>query len=131
MVLTIEPMINTGTWEVDTDMNTGWAHKTLDGGLSCRYEHQFVITKDGPRIPNESGSRRDLLIGATVKKIIEKLQASQFVQNFLEYYKKVLKWILSSIAVAYYLILTIFPFLILLANLFPIFLLMLRNFCLS
>ena len=45
MVLTIEPMINTGTWEIDTDMETGWAHKTLDGGLSCQYEHQFVITK--------------------------------------------------------------------------------------
>ena len=27
MVLTIEPMINTGTWEIDTDMETGWAHK--------------------------------------------------------------------------------------------------------
>mgnify|MGYP003097224505 FL=1 len=50
MVLTIEPMINTGTWEIDTDMETGWAHKTLDGGLSCQYEHQFVITKDGPVI---------------------------------------------------------------------------------
>ena len=48
MVLTIEPMINTGTWEIDTDMKTGWAHKTLDGGLSCQYEHQFVITKEGP-----------------------------------------------------------------------------------
>ena len=46
MVLTVEPMINTGTWEIDTDMKTGWAHKTLDGGLSCQYEHQFVITKD-------------------------------------------------------------------------------------
>ena len=34
MVLTIEPMINTGTWEIDTDMKTGWAHKTLEGGLS-------------------------------------------------------------------------------------------------
>ena len=35
MVLTIEPMINTGDWEIDTDMKTGWAHKTIDGGLSC------------------------------------------------------------------------------------------------
>ncbi|VEI60543.1 methionine aminopeptidase [Streptococcus mutans] len=55
MVLTIEPMINTGTWEIDTDMQTGWAHKTLDGGLSCQYEHQFVITKDGPRILTSQG----------------------------------------------------------------------------
>ena len=25
MVLTIEPMINTGDWEIDTDMKTGWS----------------------------------------------------------------------------------------------------------
>lgn len=56
MVLTIEPMINTGTWEIDTDMKTGWAHKTLDGGLSCQYEHQFVITKDGPLILTSQGA---------------------------------------------------------------------------
>ncbi|MGV3088278.1 methionyl aminopeptidase [Streptococcus suis] len=55
MVLTIEPMINTGTWEIDTDMKTGWAHKTLDGGLSCQYEHQFVITKNGPVILTSQG----------------------------------------------------------------------------
>lgn len=55
MVLTIEPMINTGTYEIDTDMKTGWAHKTLDGGLSCQYEHQFVITKDGPVILTSQG----------------------------------------------------------------------------
>ncbi|MGC6568796.1 methionyl aminopeptidase [Streptococcus sp. VTCC 12886] len=55
MVLTIEPMINTGTWEINTDMKTGWAHKTLDGGLSCQYEHQFVITKDGPLILTSQG----------------------------------------------------------------------------
>lgn len=55
MVLTIEPMISTGTWEIDTDMETGWAHKTLDGGLSCQYEHQFVITKDGPVILTSQG----------------------------------------------------------------------------
>ena len=55
MDLTIEPMINTGTWEIDTDMKTGWAHKTLDGGLSCQYEHQFVITKDGPVILTSQG----------------------------------------------------------------------------
>ena len=55
MVLTIEPMINTGTWEINTDMKTGWAHKTLDGGLSCQYEHQFVITNDGPVILTSQG----------------------------------------------------------------------------
>ena len=42
-------------------METGWAHKTLDGGLSCQYEHQFVITKDGPVILSSQGERRNLL----------------------------------------------------------------------
>ena len=58
MVLTIEPMISTGTWQINTDMKTGWAHKTLDGGLSCQYEHQFVITKDGPVILTSQGEER-------------------------------------------------------------------------
>lgn len=58
MVLTIEPMINTGTWEIDTDLKTGWAHKTLDGGLSCQFEHQFVITAEGPRILTSQGEER-------------------------------------------------------------------------
>lgn len=55
IVLTIEPMINIGSWEIDTDMETGWAHKTVDGSLSCQYEHQFVITKDGPQILTSQG----------------------------------------------------------------------------
>ncbi len=58
MVLTIEPMINTGTWEIDIDMGTGWAHKTLDGGLSFPNEHQFVSTKDGPFILISQGAER-------------------------------------------------------------------------
>ncbi len=50
MVLTIEPMINTGDWEIGYDMKTGWLIKPSMAGLSCQYEHQFVITKDGPVI---------------------------------------------------------------------------------
>ncbi len=49
MVLTIEPMINTGTWEIDTDFKTGWAYKTLDGGLSLPHEHQFQTQRYGPK----------------------------------------------------------------------------------
>ena len=41
--------------QIDTDMKTGWAHKTIDGSLSCQYEHQFVITKDGPVILTSQG----------------------------------------------------------------------------
>lgn len=49
MVITIEPMINTGTWKAKMDDN-GWTARTKDGGLSCQYEHTIAITKDGPRI---------------------------------------------------------------------------------
>lgn len=53
-----------------------------------------------------------------MKKLVEKVKNSRFVKYSLEYYK-VSEMDLSSIAVAYYMILTIFPFLVLLANLFP------------
>ena len=54
MVITIEPMINTGTWKMKMDPN-GWTAYTLDGGLSCQYEHSLAITKDGPRILTSQG----------------------------------------------------------------------------
>lgn len=47
MVITIEPMINTGTWQMKMDDN-GWTAYTRDGGLSCQYEHTIAITKEGP-----------------------------------------------------------------------------------
>lgn len=49
MVITIEPMVNTGTWRSKMDDN-GWTARTQDGGLSCQYEHTIAITKEGPRI---------------------------------------------------------------------------------
>ncbi|GEK91075.1 type I methionyl aminopeptidase [Alkalibacterium kapii] len=49
LVITIEPMVNTGTWRSKMDDN-GWTARTQDGGLSCQYEHTIAITKDGPRI---------------------------------------------------------------------------------
>lgn len=54
MVITIEPMINTGTWEMKMDPN-GWTAYTKDGSLSCQYEHSLAITKDGPRILTSQG----------------------------------------------------------------------------
>lgn len=50
MTITVEPMINTGTWEADTSDPSGWLAKTADGGWSCQYEHTLVITADGPKI---------------------------------------------------------------------------------
>lgn len=52
MVLTIEPMVNTGAWKSRLDSN-GWTARTMDEGLSCQYEHTLAITKDGPLILTE------------------------------------------------------------------------------
>ena len=49
MVITIEPMINEGTWKSKMDDN-GWTARTQDAGRSAQYEHTLAITKDGPRI---------------------------------------------------------------------------------
>lgn len=49
MVLTIEPMLNTGAYEAKTDDNN-WTARTVDGGLSAQYEHTVAITKEGPLI---------------------------------------------------------------------------------
>lgn len=54
MTITIEPMINTGTWQSKMDSN-GWTARTKDGGLSCQYEHTIAITNDGPIILTEQG----------------------------------------------------------------------------
>ena len=49
MVITIEPMINVGTYRMKMDDN-GWTARTVDGELSAQYEHTLAITKDGPVI---------------------------------------------------------------------------------
>ncbi|MFD2116885.1 type I methionyl aminopeptidase [Paenibacillus yanchengensis] len=49
MVLTIEPMLNIGTYEAKLEAN-GWEARTKDGKLSAQYEHTIAITEDGPLI---------------------------------------------------------------------------------
>lgn len=49
MVITIEPMVNTGTYHARVDQN-GWTARTVDGGLSAQYEHTVAITQEGPLI---------------------------------------------------------------------------------
>ncbi|QTM98582.1 type I methionyl aminopeptidase [Sediminibacillus dalangtanensis] len=49
MVITIEPMLNEGTWHSQMDSNN-WTARTTDQGRSAQYEHTVVITKEGPRI---------------------------------------------------------------------------------
>lgn len=49
MVLTIEPMINEGTFYMQLDQD-GWTCRTADGKRSAQYEHTIAITADGPII---------------------------------------------------------------------------------
>lgn len=49
MVLAIEPMVNTGTWEVET-LNDDWTVVTKDRSLSAHFEHTVAILQDGPEI---------------------------------------------------------------------------------
>jgi methionyl aminopeptidase len=42
MVFAIEPMINLGTWEVNT-LNDGWTVVTADGKMSAHFEHTVAI----------------------------------------------------------------------------------------
>ncbi|MDN9009154.1 type I methionyl aminopeptidase [Brevibacillus laterosporus] len=50
MVLTIEPMLNVGTYHAVVDEEDGWTARTRDGKLSAQYEHTLAITADGPLI---------------------------------------------------------------------------------
>jgi methionyl aminopeptidase len=49
MAFTIEPMVNTGSYECTVD-DDGWTARTADGGLSIQYEHTLVVTENGPDI---------------------------------------------------------------------------------
>lgn len=54
MVITIEPMVNMGTWKMKMDPN-GWTAYTRDGKWSCQYEHTIAITKEGPKLLTSQG----------------------------------------------------------------------------
>ncbi len=49
MALAIEPMINLGTWQVNT-LSDGWTIVTRDGLPSAHYENTIIITEDEPLI---------------------------------------------------------------------------------
>lgn len=49
MVLAIEPMVNAGTWEVET-LGDQWTVVTRDRNLSAHFEHSVAILEDGPKI---------------------------------------------------------------------------------
>ncbi len=49
MTLAIEPMVNTGRYEVNW-LDDDWTVVTRDGSLSAHYENTVLITEDGPEI---------------------------------------------------------------------------------
>lgn len=49
MVIAVEPMVNAGTWEVET-LEDNWTVVTKDRSLSAHYEHTVAITNNGPDI---------------------------------------------------------------------------------
>lgn len=49
MVFTIEPMINQGRADVETQ-DDGWAVVTCDGRLSAQFEHTVAVTSNGVRV---------------------------------------------------------------------------------
>ncbi|MGM0601892.1 MAG: type I methionyl aminopeptidase [Bacillota bacterium] len=49
MVLAIEPMVNTGSYEVET-LEDDWTVVTRDGSFSAHFEHSIAVTEEGPRI---------------------------------------------------------------------------------
>lgn len=50
MVFTIEPMVNTGQWEVSIDPVDKWTVRTVDGSLSAQFEHTVVVTRNGVEV---------------------------------------------------------------------------------
>jgi methionyl aminopeptidase len=49
MVLAIEPMVTSGTWEVDI-LADGWTAVTRDHSLAAHFEHTVAITERGPEV---------------------------------------------------------------------------------
>lgn len=47
MTFTIEPMVNSGGWEVEVDPTDKWTVRTADGGLSAQFEHTLLVTRAG------------------------------------------------------------------------------------
>jgi methionyl aminopeptidase len=47
MTFAIEPMVNQGTWRVETAPD-GWTQLTQDRKLSAHFEHSVAVTRNGP-----------------------------------------------------------------------------------
>lgn len=50
MVITVEPMINEGNYDVSVSNKDGWTVTTKDGSLSAQWEHTVLVTETGYEI---------------------------------------------------------------------------------
>jgi len=50
MIFTIEPMVNSGGFEVEIDEKDKWTVTTADGCLSAQFEHTCLVTKTGVEV---------------------------------------------------------------------------------
>lgn len=50
MIITVEPMINAGDWQLFIDADNGWTAYTEDGSLSAQWENMILITEHGVEI---------------------------------------------------------------------------------
>ena len=50
MIFTIEPMLNTGGFEVEIDPRDQWTVRTVDGSLSAQFEHTVLVTEEGHEV---------------------------------------------------------------------------------
>ena len=49
MVIAIEPMVQSGTWQTET-LRDGWTVISKDRSLAAHFEHTVAITNNGPEI---------------------------------------------------------------------------------
>jgi len=52
MVFCLEPMVTVGNWKLKKTKD-GFGYKTVDGFLSCHFEHTIAITKTGTKVLTE------------------------------------------------------------------------------
>jgi methionyl aminopeptidase len=50
MVITVEPMVNTGGYQVEIDQTDQWTARTKDGTLSAQFEHTILVKSNGYEI---------------------------------------------------------------------------------
>jgi methionyl aminopeptidase len=71
LTLTIEPMINLGSYHVITDPVDKWTVRTRDGSLSAQFEHSILITETGPEVltltPSQRASGKMLVVAGVAE----------------------------------------------------------------